>query len=368
MRYAWRLGLRRVTETLRSRSVALSLLACLVVLVFFQFITSLNLYVIFDGDSLTVHQSYAEDAHIALAEAGISLNRDDYVYLPESVGGVVEIHIVRTNTVYLDVYGEELRLSTVGGTVGEALTRAGYAPGGQDVVEPDLATPIEGETAITVWRRETRLETETEEIPFEIERLEKPSLLIGKEETVQEGEPGLKTYTYEVSLRNGVVTDRRRVAETVSLAPQNTVINYGTKKPTPPPAPASITIKSNPVLQPYGDGVEGGSMVIPSGETLYYKKVLNVSATAYTTEGYTNKLTATGAVARVGIIAVDPRVIPLGTKVYVEIPGGQFFYGLAVCGDTGGAIKGNIIDLFFNTTAECWKFGRRPAIVYILDY
>ena len=62
------------------------------------------------------------------------------------------------------------------------------------------------------------------------------------------------------------------------------------------------------------------------------------------------------------MVAVDPRVIPLGTKIYVE------GYGVAIAGDTGGAIKGNIVDLFFNTNSECYTFGRRHGLdVYILE-
>ena len=85
---------------------------------------------------------------------------------------------------------------------------------------------------------------------------------------------------------------------------------------------------------------------------------LKVSATAYT---HTGNRTATGTVARVGIIAVDPRVIPLGTRVYVE------GYGYATAEDTGGAIKGNRIDIFLNSNAECVNWGRRSVKVYILD-
>ena len=63
----------------------------------------------------------------------------------------------------------------------------------------------------------------------------------------------------------------------------------------------------------------------------------------------------------VGMVAVDPKVIPLGTKIYVE------GYGIAIAGDTGGAIKGNIIDLFFNTNKECYQFGRQHGLnVYVL--
>ena len=71
--------------------------------------------------------------------------------------------------------------------------------------------------------------------------------------------------------------------------------------------------------------------------------------------------------SKVGAVAVDPRVIPLGTKLYVESLDNTKDYGFCVAEDTGGAIKGNKIDLFFNTAGEVKNFGRRKVRVYILD-
>lgn len=100
-----------------------------------------------------------------------------------------------------------------------------------------------------------------------------------------------------------------------------------------------------------------------NGASTGYKKVLNMTATAYT--GGT--LTAMGLKpvrnpSGMSTIAVDPSVIPLGSKVY--IPG----YGYAIASDTGGAIKGNIIDLYMNSESACNSWGRRPVTVYIVAY
>ena len=95
-----------------------------------------------------------------------------------------------------------------------------------------------------------------------------------------------------------------------------------------------------------------------------YKKVMNMTATAYSafkkSGGYGK--TASGMTARFGVVAVDPKVIPLGTKLYVE------GYGYAVAADTGGAIKGNKIDLCFEKpNKELMAFGRKTVTVYILE-
>ncbi len=77
-------------------------------------------------------------------------------------------------------------------------------------------------------------------------------------------------------------------------------------------------------------------------------------------------ITASGTTARPGTVAVDPRVIPLGTKLYVESLDGTSDYGFAIAEDKGSAIKGKKIDLFFNSNRSAMNFGRRNVKVYIL--
>ena len=107
------------------------------------------------------------------------------------------------------------------------------------------------------------------------------------------------------------------------------------------------------------------------------RKAIKMVATAYEAgprstgkrpgdKGY--GITASGARAKRGTVAVDPRVIPLGTKLYIKsLTPGVPDYGFAIAQDTGGAIKGNKIDLFMDTVWECMQFGRRPVMVFILQ-
>ncbi|SDF40776.1 3D domain-containing protein [Sporolituus thermophilus] len=100
-----------------------------------------------------------------------------------------------------------------------------------------------------------------------------------------------------------------------------------------------------------------------------YKQILDIVATAYAPGPHDNgkwgNLTHIGTQVRPGIIAVDPKVIPLGTRVYIEFPDGHGMY--AVAEDTGGAIKGNRIDIAMWTVAEAYNFGIQKVKVYILD-
>ena len=89
-------------------------------------------------------------------------------------------------------------------------------------------------------------------------------------------------------------------------------------------------------------------------------------ASAYTYGNDGGNYTCLGEPTRRGVVAVDPSVIPLGTRLYIESEDGKYIYGEAVAGDTGGAIKGNKIDLFVESARECRAFGRRNVTVYIL--
>jgi 3D (Asp-Asp-Asp) domain-containing protein len=88
------------------------------------------------------------------------------------------------------------------------------------------------------------------------------------------------------------------------------------------------------------------------------ERVMMMEATAYT---WTGQRTASGTWPAVGTVATDPEVIPLGTNLYIE------GYGEAVAEDTGGAVKGNIIDVYLDTESECWQWGRRMVEVRILE-
>lgn len=110
-------------------------------------------------------------------------------------------------------------------------------------------------------------------------------------------------------------------------------------------------------LQYGGLGTQRGHNGVPNK----YTRVLTMEASAYSSQDPGNgKYTATGSRLRKGLVSVDPKVIPLGTKLYIE------GYGYAVADDTGGAIRGHRIDLAYDTRAEALQFGRQTVKVYVL--
>ena len=119
-------------------------------------------------------------------------------------------------------------------------------------------------------------------------------------------------------------------------------------------------VKNVIVKEPVKQIVAYGTLqtVSRDGSTLNFKKALTMTATAYT---HTGNRTATGTWPSVGTVAVDPKVIPLHSRLYVD------GYGYATAKDVGSSIKGNKIDLFFETKAEALKWGRRQVQVYLLE-
>ena len=151
---------------------------------------------------------------------------------------------------------------------------------------------------------------------------------------------------------NGKVVETKRIGDAITKQPVNKIILKGTTLGTPvSKAPYNIELD------------EGGQPV-------KYKKLLTGQCTAYTNdEGDSGSWTSTGQHVKVGLVAVDPRVIPYGTKMWITSADGKMVYGYAIAADTGSAMRSGrvLVDLFMDTNAECNAFGRRNMNVYILE-
>lgn len=210
-------------------------------------------------------------------------------------------------------------------TAGHILIQEGIALGSQDIVESSLGSSGP-EQYIKITRVEETIELEQEPVaPPDVRRPDR-SLPVGREKVVQEGQPGIKYNKYQVKIVDGVEVERQLLETWIQVQPEPRVVAYGSR------AYPAVAARA--------------------GETLRFE------STAYT---HTGNRTATGIWPYRGIVAVDPRVIPLGTRMYVE------GYGYAVAQDTGGLIKGNIIDVFMDTEEEAIQWGRRMVNIRIID-
>ncbi len=177
-----------------------------------------------------------------------------------------------------------------------------------------------------------------------------------QENVLQEGRDGERREVYEVIYQDGEETARQLI-DVVDTPAEPTIIEKGTRANFANNGDEVSAINTN------ADG--SGTITLDNGQTLTFSSSRTMKGTAYTTGGKVGTRTASGTQVRVGVVAVDRSVMPLGTKVYVVSNDGSYVYGFAVAEDTG--VRGNIIDLYMDTYNECIQFGVRDCTVYILD-
>ncbi|MBT9152048.1 MAG: Cell wall-binding protein YocH [Firmicutes bacterium] len=253
---------------------------------------------------------------------------------------------VRQITIVAD--GEKKRMAVRGVSVAEALAEVGLHLGDLDRVEPSLDSPLEAQTVITVTRVTTTEAVEYKRLAFREVRRANTSVNRGVTRVLQAGREGRQAIHYQVTLENGVEVSRTQVRTEVLQPQVDRVVEYGT----------------------VGTLSRGGVV-------LRYSKVIYVTATAYTS-GYesTGKrpghpqygITFSGLPVQVGHIAVDRSVIPLLSSVYIEglCEVSRGLSGQYLATDIGSAIRGNRIDIFFESLPEALRFGRRRMRVFLL--
>lgn len=367
------------------RLIVVAVLAAAVGALLSQTVFAQTSYIITDGDRVTVHRSYSSDPYEVLTEAGIELEEED-TYETGYADGMNQITVRRMQMVTVINRGAQSVIGTYGETAGSLLARMGITPGTGDTLSCSSETQTYDGMTIELVHTETRIEEEDTTVPYPVNYYEDPELEPGAEIVLVAGQNGLTHVKSEVTYRNGKEVSRTVVQETVQTKPVTQLVIRGVdrtimEQPADPepaeqaaPAASSGTASGS---SSSGSSSSGGSrydgsaetsgnvIMTSSGESYTYVDVMTCSATAYTCEGYVGH-TYSGTLARVGAIAVDPTVIPLGTKMYVVSNDGQYVYGYCVAEDIGGGIKGNKIDLYFDTYAECWDFGVRMCTVYIL--
>ena len=263
------------------------------------------------------------------------------------------INVKRAQEIVLLVDGKEKKIKTAEDSVKDMLKAEKVTLDEKDRVEPSIETVIEKGQNIEVVRVDEKIVTENEDIDFEVTTRKNDKLDKSVKKTVQEGTVGKREIKSKLVFENGKQIGKEIISEKVVTAPKEKIIEEGTK----------VTFVSNSrgpeSPKPSSGSSSSGSSVLtaPAGKTM------TMESTAY----YTGTITATGTRPKrnpggLSTVAVDPRVIPLGSKLYID------GYGYAVAEDTGGAVKNNIVDVFLNTRQECMNWGRRNVTVTIVAY
>lgn len=319
-------------------------------------------YVITDGDNIIVCMSSSSDPTVVIEEAGLELGAED-TYTTQTNGGISEIYINRIQMITVCNGSETLVIGSYGGTVKDVLASLQLPAAGDYTLscDPDALT-YDGMTITLTYTNSDTVEYE-EIIPHEVKVYEDNSLAPGEEVILSQGADGLVRCTALISYENGVETGRTVLSEEVVTKAVDQVVLRGVDR--------SVKEQENSGQSDYQQShtseltTYSGNLV--PGTNLKYSQVLDFQATAYYCEPNAWNTTYTGTEARVGAIAVDPNFIPLGTKMYIVSADGEYVYGYCIAEDTGGAIKGKIVDLYFNTYDECIQFGRRDVKIYVLE-
>ncbi len=300
------------------------------------------------GDQKKKIWTNADTVKELLSENKIEIGEHDKVEpaLSKKISGDMKITIEEAFPLQLVDGGKKKKAWSTSTTVADFLKQQGITLNKTDRVEPGLDNVIKPDDVVNVVRVEKVTDVVEEPTDFTVVSRKDSALSKGKEKIVQEGKKGLVEKKYEIVKENGKEVSRKLVSENVVKESQDKIVNVGTKVLV-----AQVSRGSSP----------SASASAESGGREFY-----VSSTAYTANcNGCSGHTATGINLKVNpgakVIAVDPSVIPLGSKVYVE------GYGYAVAADTGGAIKGNKIDVFFSSQSDAYRWGRKTIKIKILD-
>lgn len=275
------------------------------------------------------------------------------VYVSTSSQGY-DVTLAAGQTVTIHHQGSIISAQTRKETISSLLGRLHIEPAPLEMVAVDLSGPG---VELTIADSLTYYDKVRETVAYETVRVANPELPKGTERVVQAGSNGERTAIYEVIWSGGEQIARHFVEEVDSTA-VNEIIEYGT---------ASTAVTADDRIASVQKNADGsGTLVFTSGATLNFSGAKSMTATAYTSgHGGADNCTATGTAVRKGVVAVDKSVIPLGTKMYIVSSDGSVVYGMATAEDTG--VRGNKVDLYYDTYQQCINFGRRSCTVYILE-
>ena len=307
-------------------------------------------YIINDGGRLTYYTSYTTDPAAVLDEAGLELGKDD-TYTTQESFGVSEIKVNRQQFITIDNGGQILTVGSQGETVEQLLTRLNITVDAQTTVSEKLSAKTEDGMEIIISRTDYVTETYTQTVPYEVREVNDDTLPAGERQVITAGADGEMLCTAQVTYVNGVETGRNVVSTEITAAPVDEIVAVGT----------AVQARSVNELT-----ISDGIITLPSGDILTYTGSMQGFATAYSWYDTNCKITATGTTVDVGTVAVDPSVIPYGTRMFIVTNDGQYIYGEGTAEDCGGYINGNHIDLYFHTVEECVAFGVRDCTIYFL--
>ena len=347
-------AMRKRAILIRSYIALLSLILVLSLTAILSQTAFATTYVISDGDRLVTYTTFATDPEDVLDRAGVPLEEYD-TYTTEVVEAGSTITVNRAQHITVHYRGQTRKVTGFGETVGQLLHRLGLELTGEDLVSHGLEEETFDGMELTVKQTVTRRETFSSVITHDTRYQPDPELPKGTEKVLTSGQDGELLRTADITYVNGQETRRVILSETTLRQPVTEIVAVGSGEQV-----SEEAATDQPVI---GDGY----ILLPTGEVLTYTHTDTVRATAYThTDAGCDMVTSTGSTVRWGTVAVDPRYIPYGTRMFILASDGSFVYGIATAEDCGGDIKGDRMDLYMPTYEQCREFGRRRCTLYFL--
>lgn len=276
-----------------------------------------------------------------LNRTGITLTENQSVTpsLNTVITGDMNIYVYNSKNIELTTNGTEMTVKAPEGTVENALNILGYEITDDDILNVDKNAQIEDDMKITLKKVTYVDEKSTEKISYKTVEKDSDDIVTGESEVSQKGVDGEKEVTKRCKYIDGKYDSTKVIDEKVTKEPVDKIVLNGTKR---------------------------GTITDTSGAPVSYSYMVSGSGTAYTAAP--GALTATGVPVYEGGVAVNPAIIPYGSKLYIEAADGSHVYGYATAIDTGGALMDGsaIVDLFYFSYDDCVNFGRRDVNVYVL--
>jgi uncharacterized protein YabE (DUF348 family)/3D (Asp-Asp-Asp) domain-containing protein len=336
---------------LRTRTFALSLYICISMLCVAFAMASTKIVQVVDGGSAKYIYTFRTNPKEILKQYGIVLTAQDQYEFSNFKNNFATIDFYQAFPVKVSADNNVTSVMLAKGTVADALAKAGVNVGENDEVNEPLDLAVSPGTNIVVDRVEYKTVTQSTPISYQTVTTQTPLLRKSTSKVLIAGKDGETQTVYRQKFVNGTMASQEIVSQTAVSQPVTCQKEVGTAASTP----VSTMLPSS--------GLSLNASGVPTG----YSKLIQGAATGYSpTDG---KYSATGKTMQVGYVAVNPNVIPYGSKLYIMSADGSFVYGYAIAVDTGGFAtngSGVTVDLYFNNNTETGWFGRRNVNIYVL--
>ncbi len=327
-------------------------------------------------EKLTIGDPYEDKTMKAFK---MDVKKNDSQALAEKAEMSTEPNDIEWRSIKLDLRGKKMNKQVPAGTVEDVLAYLDIELTEYDSMNVYLDWEVEDGDEIIITRTVVLTVEEEQDIKFETIKKEDKTLYEGDSIVRKPGKNGKKLATVEKVYINGKLDSKTELYSEVLEEPVDKIMVVGTKKKADDDDNDDYDEYENDSNeQEYEDHFsdngdvtdngDGQTFTDAAGVVRSYVQVLTGSGTAYYAEPGAG--TATGRLAQYGVVAVNPNIIPYGSKLYIVSNDGEIVYGEAVAGDTGGALMDGsaIVDLYYPTYDECCVFGRRDVTIYVLEY